>query len=73
MLQSVADWLESAPPEVKRAFGGSIHVVNFWHAQRNRCFQIPGSNDGSISDECRAQFREEFEVFDTLINVTKAW
>jgi hypothetical protein len=73
MNLAIANWLEAAPDEVKRAFGGSIHVINFWHAQRNRCFQIPGSNDGSISEECKVLFREEFDVFDTIIKVTESW
>ena len=69
----VADWLQSAPLSVKRMFGGSITVRNFWREERNRSFQMQGVYDGSISDECKSVFQEYFEICDTIIKVSREW
>jgi len=73
MKSDVADWLHSAPPSVKRMFGGSITVRNFWREERNRSFQMRGVYDGSISDECKSVFQEYFEICDTIIKVSREW
>lgn len=70
---TVDEWLEAAPLPVKRMFAGSISVINFWHDYRNRCFQIPGANDGSISEECKAGFREQYEICDAVVRALKNW
>lgn len=70
---ALIDWLRSAPDAVKEVFGSSIHVINFLHDQRNRCFQTPRANDGSISEECTRAFEREFLVFDAFIKAAGDW
>jgi hypothetical protein len=69
----VAEWLQQAPTRVKQYLSGSIHVCNFLHDERNRAFQIPGANDGSISDECTERFKEQYEICDAMIKVIRTW
>lgn len=72
LRSQVREWLACAPDEVKRMFAGSINVLNFWRDERNRNFQMVGAYDGSISDECRALCREDFEVCNTIIDWSAA-
>jgi hypothetical protein len=73
MNSEVAKWLESAPASVKRMFSGSANVVSFWRAERNRNLQLSGLHDGSIPVESNAHCREQFEICDTIIEVSKRW
>lgn len=73
MSDEVSKWLSDAPEVVKEVFAGSIHVINFLHDQRNRCFQTPRANDGSISEECTRAFEREFQVFDAFIKAARDW
>jgi len=73
MSDDVSKWLSDAPKAVKEVFAGSIHVINFFHEQRNRCFQTPRASDGSISEECTRAFKREFQVFDAFIKAARDW
>jgi hypothetical protein len=73
MNSEVAKWLESAPASVKRMFSGSANVIDFWRAERRRNLQMARMHDGSISDESNAFCREQFEICDTIIEVSIRW
>jgi hypothetical protein len=73
MNAEVANWLESAPAAVKRMFSGSANVIEFWRAERWRNLQMPEMHDGSNSHESNSMCREQFEICDTIIEVSKRW
>ena len=58
-----------AARRVLRKWVNDIYVLNFLHDHRNACFQMRGCYDGSMSDECKALFKEQGETTNWLLSL----
>lgn len=64
--ESVIEWVASAPREIRNALQ-SVVVMNELRRFRNVCFQIPGANDGSISEECSKSFKTHYRAMTAFV------
>jgi hypothetical protein len=64
--KQIADWVASAPPVVARIFRGNILGTRALKELRRQCFQLIGCYDGSISDQSRASFQEQYDALDLM-------
>jgi hypothetical protein len=71
--EATAAWLDAAPPAVRRLIGTNILMSNFLRDLRNKCFQMQGQYDGSISEECKALFAEQQQVCEAFVQASKRW
>ena len=58
---NVAEWVKSAPPGMLVWFD-SIAFRRFVAEQRQASFQLPGSMDGAMSEDCKQLFREQYDA-----------
>lgn len=50
-----------------KLFRNSVPLQNVLRERRNIAFQMQGQYDGSMSDDCKSQFAEEYRVLLELI------
>ena len=63
----IHEWLESAPSEIKEFLASPV-AFKFLVDQRNISFQMPGAYDGSMSEECKALFRNQHTALSQLVD-----
>jgi hypothetical protein len=71
-VNAVVIWLESAPDIAKSWLRDDVVTMNALVSQRNQAFQMIGMYDGSMSKECKARFREQYEFLSQVVEWCKS-
>lgn len=67
---TIREWVNLAPDGIRAALQ-SVPVMNFLREHQNQTFQMIGSYDGAMSEECKESFRKDFEALSEFLDALK--